>query len=110
MARHKNVAVVLGAIFHTGREAEVHPEWLTSPPSWMTAELRDRMERLYSIQRECGLSLVELTIRYLLGDSDVSTVLVGAASPAEIEESVAAAQQGPLPQDLHQVLDPLGLP
>ena len=108
VARDNNVAVVLGGIFQAGREADVHPEWLTSPPDWMTPDLKDRMERLYTIQRAYDLSLVELTIRYLLADDGISTILVGAASPAEIEESVAAAEKGPLTADLHQALEQLG--
>jgi len=106
----KGVAVILGGIFRCGEMVEVHPEWLTSPPTRITPELRDGLERLYSIQRECSLPLVELTIRYLLADRDISTILVGATTPAEIEESVAAAEKGPLPSDLHQALEDLGVP
>ena len=51
-----------------------------------------------------------MIIRYLLSDSDYSTILVGAATPAEIEEDVAAAQAGPLAPDLHRAVEELGLP
>ena len=71
--------------------------------------MRDSTERLYAVQRECGLSMVELSIRYLLADSGFSTILVGAGVPAEIEGCVAAAEKGPLPADLHQVLEELGV-
>jgi aryl-alcohol dehydrogenase-like predicted oxidoreductase len=107
LARSKKMAVALGSIFHGGRLAGVDREWLASPPGRMTAEQRLHMERLYALQQECGLSLVELAIRYLLADPDFSTALVGAASPAEIEESVTAAQAGPLPDDLHRAVEKL---
>ena len=110
VAQARQVAVVLGGIFQNGHDADVHPEWLASPPSWMAPELRTRYETLCVVQRDSGISLVELTIRYLLADSDYSTILVGAATPAEIDEDVAAAQAGPLPPDLHQALEELGLP
>ena len=110
IAQAKGVAVVLGGIFSRGRDVEVHPEWLSSPPSWMTAAIRDSTERLYAVQQECGLSLVELTVRYLLADPGFSTILIGAGIPAEIEGCVAAAEKGPLPVDLHQALEALGLP
>ena len=107
----ERVSVIgLGGIFQNGREADVHLEWLSSPPTWMTPDLRARMERLYSVQRECGLSLVELAIRYLLADREVSTILVGAASLSEVEESVSATEAGPLSAELHQALETLGLP
>ena len=85
-------------------------EWLASPPDRTARELRDSVERLYSVQRDSGLSVVELTIRFLLADRDFSTILVGAANPGEIEESVAAGEKGPLPTDLHAAIEDLGLP
>ena len=91
VARAKNMSVVLGAIIR------------------LPADMPDALERLYAVQRESGLSLVELTIRYLLADRDISTILVGAAKPSEIEESVTAAEKGPLPADLHQTLEALSV-
>ena len=110
LAREKNAATILGALFHGGRLTAVHPEWLQSPPAWMTPEIRAHFEQLYALQRDCGLSLVELTVRFLIGDPEVTTIPVGATTPKELEESVAAAQQGPLPPDLHQAVEAIGLP
>ena len=110
LARARNVGVVLGGIFRVLNIFDNITEWLASPPSGTTRELRDSVERLYSVQRDSGLSLVELTIRYLLADRDVTAILVGAAKPAEIEESVEAAEKGPLPADLHAAIEDLGLP
>ena len=76
----------------------------------ITREMEDHVEKLNSVQRDSSLSHVELTIRYLLADSGFSTIMVGAAKPAEIEESVTAAEKGPLPADLHQTIERLGLP
>ncbi len=108
-AVEKKVALILGGIFQNGRLAQVRPELLSSPPKWMSCEFRDRLERLYDLQKKSGLSLVEMTIRFLITDQNVSTILVGASKPEEIEQSVAAAQAGPLPNELHQALDKLGL-
>jgi aryl-alcohol dehydrogenase-like predicted oxidoreductase len=109
LARKRGVALILGGVFQNGRLVEIHPEWPSSPPDWITPELRDPVGRLYTLQRDCGLSLVTLAIRYLMADPDVATILVGAATPAELEESVAAAQEGPLSTELHQAVDALGL-
>jgi len=110
VASEKKVAVVLGGVFQGGSLTKVHPEWLTSPPKWITPEIRAHLERLYALQQECGLSLVVLTIRYLIADPRITTILVGAATPSELEESVAAAKQGPLPSGLHQAIEELGSP
>jgi len=109
VAGEKGVAVVLAAVLQNARLAEVRRDWLESPPEWMDDIVRERFAKLYDIQSECGLSLVELSIRFILGEPSVSTILVGAARPEEIEQSVAAAEAGPLPPDLQQALEEIGL-
>ena len=67
----------------------------------------DSDKRLKELQQATGLSLVELAVRYVMGNTQISTILIGAATPTQIEQSVAAAQQGPLPADLQQAVDAL---
>ncbi|MCZ6678412.1 MAG: aldo/keto reductase [Candidatus Poribacteria bacterium] len=66
--------------------------------------------RLNELQKASGLSLVTLTVRYLIADPAITTILVGAATPEELEERVVAAQAGPLPPELHQAVEKLSLP
>ena len=54
--------------------------------------------------RRRGISIAALTVRFLLADREVATILVGASTPEELEESVVAAQAGPLPPDIHQTV------
>ena len=109
IAHQKGVAFIGAAVLQNGRLVQPHPEWLQTPPDWMTAEVQSRLTKLYAIQQECGLSLVTLTIRFLMAHPTVSTILVGAAKTEEIEACVAAAQAGPLPTELHQAVEDLGL-
>ena len=109
----RGVAVLLGGVFRQGRLVVIRPEWLQTPPrwpDWMTPEMQSRVARLIPLQQESGLSLTTLTLRYLVADRSIATILVGAATPAEIEESVAAVQAGPLAPDLHRAVEALGLP
>ncbi|MDP6018598.1 MAG: aldo/keto reductase, partial [Candidatus Latescibacteria bacterium] len=78
-------------------------------PDWMTEDVRERFVRLYDLQAESGLSLVELTVRFLLAEPAFATMLIGAATPVQLEESVAAARRGQLPADLHTRIEALGL-
>ncbi len=113
IAQARSVAVLLGGVFRQGRLVTIRPEWLQTPPSWpdwMTPEVQGRVVRLAALQQESGLSLVTLTLRYLVADPGIATILVGAATPVEIEESVAAVQAGPLAPDLHRAVEALGLP
>ncbi len=113
VAGELGIAIALGGVFRRGQLVTIRPEWLQTPavwPSGMTPEEQCRVLRLVELQRESRLSLVTLTLRYLVADQDIATILVGAATPAEIEESVAAVQAGPLAPDLHQAVEALGLP
>ena len=64
-------------------------------------------ERLIKLAKTTGISIAALTVRFLIANRELSTVLVGASTPEEIEENVAAAQAGPLPPDIHQTLEKL---
>jgi aryl-alcohol dehydrogenase-like predicted oxidoreductase len=90
LAKAKNASVVLGAVIR------------------LPGDMPEQLERLSGVARESGISVLELTLRYLLADRDVTAILVGASKPAEIEESVGAAEKGPLPPALHQTLEELG--
>ncbi len=108
LARSKDVVLILGAIFYGGRLVAPHPEWLTSPPEWMDADLRDRFDRLYRIQDESGIPLVEMAMRFALAQGDASVVLVGCARPREIEQLVEATLAGELPADAAREIANLG--
>ena len=90
LAQAKKANVVLGAVIR------------------LPDDMPDQLESLQAVARESGISVLELTLRYLIADRDITAVLVGASTPAEIEESVGAAEKGPLPADLHQTLEELG--
>ena len=105
----KGTTLILGAIFYGGRLVAVHPEWIADPPEWMDAELRSRFEKLYAVQRDCGISLVQLSVRFAMARTEPSVVLVGAATPAELDESIQAVHDGPLPSDLHAAIESLGV-
>lgn len=109
LAQERGAAAILGAVFQYGRFTAVHPEWLESPPDWMTADVRERFVRLYQIQAEAGLSLVEMTVRFLLADERFATMLIGAATTGQLDESLRAAAAGRLSEDLQADLEALGL-
>lgn len=106
LARERGVAMVLGGALRGGMFASSQQEVAESFPP----DIRWRFERLYELQRESGLSIVELSVRYIMGNPDVTTMLIGPKSPAEVEENVIAAHAGPLPSDLHQAIEALGIP
>jgi aryl-alcohol dehydrogenase-like predicted oxidoreductase len=51
-----------------------------------------------------NISLKEAALRYVLGDPDISTALVGFANPEQIDEAADFAQAGPLEDALRSTL------
>ena len=62
------------------------------------------------LARATGVSIAALSVRFLMANRDIATILVGASTPEELEESVVAAQAGPLPPDIQQTLEALTSP
>ena len=60
-----------------------------------------------SLPNTTGISIAAMTVRFPIADRELSTILAGASTPEELEESFAAAQAGPLPPDIHQILEEL---
>ena len=66
--------------------------------------------RLLELARATGVSIAALSVRFLMANRDIATILVGASTPEELEESVVAAQAGPLPPDIQKTLEALTSP
>ena len=64
---------------------------------------------LLELARTTGLSIPAMSVRFLMANREITTILVGASTPEEIEESVVAAHAGPLPPDIQQTLEALAL-
>lgn len=108
LARQKGIGyIAAGTLTPVIRKSTGDP---AMPASWITPEVQSSLARLNELGRDRDLSMVSLAIRYMVADPDISTILVGAATPEELEECVVAANNGPLPPDLHQAVEDLGLP
>lgn len=104
IAKAKGCVKLIGAIFQRGL-ATPQPELLENPPEWMTPDLVTRYQQIYELQRESGISLAEMGVRYIASQPDIDTIIIGAKVPAEIAECVQAAEKGPLPNDLIQEIE-----
>ena len=72
-----------------------------------STELCFKDARLLEFARATGVSIVPMSVHFLMANREIATILVCASTPEEIEESVVAAQAGPLPPDLHHTLEAL---
>jgi aryl-alcohol dehydrogenase-like predicted oxidoreductase len=104
-ARKHNMGVVVGSPLQQGALATRYDEQIKNGARWMSSPRRAQYLKLYELLDEIDISLPELGLRFALSNPDISTVLMGARSVEEVEQNVAAAERGPLPQELIQRLD-----
>ena len=86
-ARRQNMGLVIGSPLQQGALSRRYPEIETGAP-WLSPPRREQYRRLYAFLDETGLSLPEAALRMIVANPDVSTVLAGARSVQEVEESV----------------------
>lgn len=66
-----------------------------------------RVLALQQIADQAGIPLTELALRWLLRREEITSVLIGARTVAQLEQCAAAAGQSPLPQDVLAAIDEL---
>jgi aryl-alcohol dehydrogenase-like predicted oxidoreductase len=99
-ARRQGMGVVIGSPLQQGALAGRYDAEVESGAPWLSPPRREQYRRLYALVDELGTSLAELGLRFVISNPDVSMVLMGARSAAEVEANVAAVERGPLPSDL----------
>ncbi len=76
---------------------------------YWNAETFAVVEALGGIAAEAGITLPELSLRWLLSKPVVTSVLLGGSKPHQLEANITAAQAGPLPDDVITACDEAGL-
>lgn len=59
-----------------------------------------RVEQLHNVAQQAGIPLTQLALRWLLRRPEVTSVLIGARTVAQLEQCAAASGCPPLPDDL----------
>jgi aryl-alcohol dehydrogenase-like predicted oxidoreductase len=110
--REKDVAVIARVPFDEGSLTGA----LTLDSKWPAGDWRntyfvaenlkatvERVEKLKSVRRG-GISLAEMALRFILNNSDVSTIIPGMRKIANVEANTGASDKGPLPGALQTEL------
>ena len=104
-AKKLGMGIIIGSPLQQGMLARRYDEVVQSAPRWLSKKRREQFLKLYKLLDEENITLPELGLRFVLSNSDISTVLTGVRSVEEVDSSVAAAEKGPLPQKLLDRLD-----
>jgi voltage-dependent potassium channel beta subunit len=74
---------------------------------WMQQETLDAVQSLKPVAEEAGLSMAQLALAWCLRQRMVSSVIVGASRPDQVDDNVKAAEVDVAPELLQQVTDVL---
>lgn len=69
-----------------------------------TTELLDRARQVEELARDHGLCLAECALRAVISQGDIGTIVLGARTPAQLEELIRWSRKGPLPAELAKAL------
>ena len=108
-AAERGVGVVAGAIYNSGLLSRPRPAAdATYDYAPVSAEVRQRAERIAERCEAHGVALPEVAVRFPLRNPQVVSALVGLRSPEEVSEAVRRAAV-PVPDDLWGDLAEAGL-
>jgi len=99
-AKRQGMGIIVGSPLQQGALARCYTEEVEHGARWLSPPRREQFKRLYALVRELDMSLPELALRFAISNSDISTVLMGARSAAEVEQNVRSVEAGPLSQDV----------
>jgi len=104
-AKANNMGIIIGSPLQQGALAQRYDEQIDHGARWLSLPRRHQYKALYSLLDGLDMSIVELAMRFVISNPDISCVLTGARTAQELEENLAAVEKGPLPVDLLQRLD-----
>jgi aryl-alcohol dehydrogenase-like predicted oxidoreductase len=115
-AKKHDVGVIIGGPFRQGvlaaKQRETIAEIRKTGQYRLGFENEDvvrRVEAIYDLSDETGIDLPEMAIRFLLADPQVGTVIPGPRAVKEFETNLLSAAKGPLPNEVHQRIEQIGL-
>jgi aryl-alcohol dehydrogenase-like predicted oxidoreductase len=104
-ARRQGMGIIVGSPLQQGALARRYDQEVNSGARWLSSPRREQYRRLYALLDDLQIPAAELALRFVLSNPDVSSVLMGARSVSEVELNVAAAEAGPLAEDVLARLD-----
>lgn len=109
IVEERQMGAVLGAALMKGWVAVPQWQWQESPPEWMDSTFHDAYFGYLDIWKHSGLGLPELSLRWLLSEKRLHSIVVGFASLDVIEDNIKSLAKGELPTDLKKAIDDIGI-
>jgi len=77
---------------------------------WMSDDVLERVQELVPIAKEAGLSMAQLAVAWTLQNSNVSSAIIGASRPEQVQDNAAASGitlEDELLAKIDEILDPM---
>ncbi|MHB1356406.1 MAG: aldo/keto reductase [Anaerolineae bacterium] len=104
-AIEQGMGIIIGSPLQQGALAQRYDEQVNSGASWLNKPRRQQYKALYAYLDELNMPITELAMRFVISNPNISTVLSGVRSVAEIEQNLASLEKGPLSPAILQRLD-----
>jgi D-threo-aldose 1-dehydrogenase len=102
IAAGKGMAVIVAGLFTFVNSL---PKGWATEGSYLGSHSDVQLASLQKLQRECGLPMAELALRFVAADERLNIVLTGACHPSEVDQNLGSFLRGPLPADLHDAVE-----
>jgi aryl-alcohol dehydrogenase-like predicted oxidoreductase len=104
-AQEQGMGIIIGSPLQQGALARRYDDEVNRAARWLSPPRRRQLQALYAFLDEINLPIAEVGLRFVISNPHISCVLMGARSPQEVEQNVAAVEKGPLPADVLARLD-----
>ena len=101
-AQAKGMAIIVAGLFTF--VFSIPHGWRTEG-TYFGKRADEQLAQLHKLQKDCGIPMVELALRFVAADPRISSLLLGACHPAEVEQNLASFARGPLPPDVHAAVE-----
>jgi len=109
LTAQRDMGVLIAAPFMRGLLASPKYKWRAAPPVWADDKFLHAYFACVDIAEREGISLAELTIRWILGEQRKHTIVFGFRAAEEVAANAQAVALGPLPAALQEEIDALGI-
>ena len=104
-ARAQNMGIVIGSPLQQGAVAKRYDEEVDGKARWLRPRAVRSSALCMTFLMKSKCRFMKIAIRFILSNPEVSCVLMGARSAAEVESNVASVEKGTLAPEILQRLD-----
>lgn len=104
-AAEQKMGIVVGSALGQGFLGRRFDDEVRAKPIWLSTARQHQLLAYYNLLDDAAMSPVELNLRFVITNPQISTVPIGCKTVEQLEVAVAAVAKGPLPSEILGRLD-----